>query len=661
MKLYANITFMCLFGALLVGQAPGGSSYTLKSPDGKVTVQIDYQVQLKYSVRYQDQDIIADCPISMSLSGGTVLGRQCQLSDLKEREIQETITPVVPEKRSRIINHGREVSLLFKGDYGVIFRAYNDGVAYRFITEFEEPVTIVSEQATFRFVDDFYLFHPEPQEGFMGSCEKPYVYEKISEFPPGMLSFMPVLVEIPGGVKVAITEADLTDYAGLWLTRHGEHETTLTGMFPPYPAKEKPEGGRYIVVEEPADYIARTRGNRSFPWRIIAMAVRDGDLIETDIVFRLSDAQVLEDTSWIRPGKVAWDWWNALNIWGVDFEAGINTATYKYYIDFASENNIEYIILDAGWSDEHDLLKINPDINLAELIRYGNEKNVGLILWCVWHAMDKQMDKVMPIYEKWGIKGVKVDFMDRDDQKVVQFYHRCVKTAARYHLLVDMHGAYKPAGLRRMYPNLVTREGVMGLEYNKWSNLADPEYAVTAPFIRMLAGPMDYTPGAMNNAQRDNFRIIHTRPMSQGTRAHQMAEYVVFESPLQMLSDTPTSYRENPGCLSFLSRVPTVWDETIALDAKVADYVLAARRKGQDWYVGAMTDWSSREITIDFSFLGKGKGKGNYNADIIADGPNAHKIGIDHKHETRQVTSNTRLTVKLAPGGGWVARITPVK
>ncbi len=397
------------------------------------------------------------------------------------------------------------------------------------------------------------------------------------------------------------------------------------------------------------DYIAKTSGDRTFPWRVIAIAPKDGDLITNQMIFLLSEPCKIEDPSWIRPGKVAWDWWNFNNIYGVDFEAGVNTKTYKYYIDFASAHGIEYIILDEGWYELGDLTAISPDIDMQEILAYGKEKGVGIILWVVWKTLDDQLNEVMPLFEEWGVAGLKVDFMQRDDQWMVDYYWRIAEEAAKRKFLVDFHGSYKPAGLHRTYPNVITREGVRGLEWGKWSDAATPGLAVTLPFIRMFAGPMDYTPGAMLNATEKSFEAVFATPMSQGTRSHQLAMYMVFESPLQMLADNPTHYWKEPECMKFLSQVPTEWDETIVLDAKLGEYIIIARRNGQQWYLGAMTNWESREFEIDLSFIGDQK----YEATVWKDGPNAHRNAQDFVKENFVLDKNKQLKIKLAPGGGW--------
>jgi alpha-glucosidase len=459
-------------------------------------------------------------------------------------------------------------------------------------------------------------------------------------------------VKLTGGLNVVITESDLLDYAGMDLTADTE-TNSLRGLFPQYPTKVQLKGDRDEEVVERANYIAKTRGTRDFPWRVLAIAGKDADLIHTDIVYRLAAETSLADTSWIRPGKVAWDWWNANNLFGVPFRAGINTDTYRYYIDFAADHGIEYVILDEGWYKLGDLMSVVPEIDMEALTVYARKKNVGLILWVVWKTLDQQMEAALDRFAAWGIKGIKVDFMQREDQWMVNFYERAAREAAKRNLLVDFHGAYKPTGFSRTYPNVLTSEGVKGLEHSKWSEDASPENAVTFPFIRMLAGPADYTPGAMINAARDSFAPVFNRPMSQGTRCQQLAMYVVFESPLQMLADSPSNYLREPESLEFLSAVPTVWDETRVLDAILGEYILLARRHGSEWYVGAMTNWTARDLELDLSFLGSG----SYQADIFRDGPNADRVGVDYQREKRMVSPTKPIRIHLAPGGGWAARL----
>jgi alpha-glucosidase len=645
-----------LIGILSLAGAPAqneAGSFSVASPDGRISVTISAGAELSYAVSFSGRQILQSSPISMTLDTGKVLGRPAKATRSSMRSVDQVLHPVVKNKRAEIPNRYNERRVDFEGGFALLVRAFNDGVAYRFATSLPGEITIQDEQATFRFAADGLVFFPE-EENLMSHQERLYRRVRINEIVAPRFSSLPALVQIPDGPNVVITEADLLDYAGMDLTAGGS-PNGLRGLFPQYPLKTQLARDRNENVVERAGYIARTRGTREFPWRVLAIASDDRGLIANDIVYRLASECALTDTSWIRPGKVAWDWWNANNIYGVPFRAGINTDTYKYYIEFAAAHGIEYVILDEGWYKLSDLMSVVPEINMEALTAYAREKKVGLILWVIWKTLDQQMQPALDQFAKWGVKGIKVDFMQREDQWMVNFYERTAREAARRKLLVDFHGAYKPTGLYRTYPNIVSNEGVKGLEHSKWGDEASPDNAVTWPFIRMLAGPADYTPGAMINATKPNFKPVYNRPMSQGTRCQQLAMYVVYESPLQMLADSPSNYLKEPESLEFLSAVPTVWDETRVLDARVGEYILLARRSGREWYVGAMTNWTVRDLEVDLSFLGSGA----FQADIYRDGPNADRVGVDYQREKQPVSGATRLKIHLAPGGGWAARIIP--
>ena len=631
-----------------------GKEYEILSPGKKIRLKVDISDRITYAVWHGSREIISRSPVSLSVQNKGKMGENPQVQNVKRRSVNEKLYPVVRVKSKVIDDVFNEMTLDFKGNYGLDFRVYDDGLAYRFRTDFNQNITVLDEEVVFNFTGDHSIYFPA-ETSFFTHQERIYELQPLSKISKEKMCSIPALVNIEDGPRVAITEADLEDYPGLYL--QGTESASLKGIFPAVALEEKQTRDRDVRVEKRADYIAQTRGRRTFPWRVVIIAEKDGDLIESQMVYKLAKPLKLEDTSWIKPGKVAWDWWNANNVYGVDFEAGVNTETYKYYIDFASQHGIEYVILDEGWYVLGDLLKIKPEMDMGEILDYAEKKKVGIILWVVWKTLDDQLHPAMDQFEKWGVKGIKVDFMQRDDQWMVNYYHRIAKEAAQRHLLVDFHGSYKPTGLRRAYPNVLTREGVLGLEHNKWSENVTPEHNLTLPFIRMLAGPMDYTPGAMVNAQKQNFRAIFNRPMSMGTRCHQLAMYVVYESPLQMLADSPSHYLEEEECLEFLSRVPTVWDETRVLDARVADYVLIARQSGEDWYMAAMTDGSSRELHVDLSFLGTGE----YRMEIFKDGINAHRYGSDYRKEIKEVTRKDGFKIQLSPGGGWVAWITPAR
>jgi alpha-glucosidase len=396
-----------------------------------------------------------------------------------------------------------------------------------------------------------------------------------------------------------------------------------------------------------------TKGTRTFPWRVLGIADHDGDLLTNQIVYLLEQPSKIQDTSWIKPGKVAWDWWNANNVYNVDFRAGINTQTYKYYIDFAAKYGLPYIILDEGWYKLGNVLDVVPEINMEELTAYAKQKNVGIILWVIWKTLDDQLIPALDQYQKWGVKGIKVDFMQRSDQPLIDYFYRVSEECAKRKMLVDFHGDQKPATMTRTWPNLISTEGVRGMEWSKWSAESEPLHNVTLPFTRMFLGPMDYTPGAMRNATKETFRPIHTQPMAMGTRCHQLAMYVVYESPLQMLSDTPSNYLREPETMEFLAPVPTEWDETKVIAGRIAEYVVVARRNGKDWYIGAMSNWTSRTVDIDLSFLPDG----NFTIDSYQDGINADRNASDYRKTTASVNRTTKLKLQLASGGGWAARI----
>jgi alpha-glucosidase len=651
-----------LFAALLLSStilnAQKSKIFEIESPDNKIALKLEVGIKMMWSVQHEGQQIIAPSAISLQLESGEVLGDKAKITASKTEKIDQVIT-AINYKKSTIPDQCNQITLNCKGDYGIIFRVYNDGVAYRFFTKRKGEVIVKNEEANFNFTDNHKAFIPfmwDYRGGkiFNSSFEALYREIKISQFLNDSLAFLPVLVDVGNNKKVVILEADLEDYPGMYLninqTRKG-----FMGVYAPYPLEAQLGGFQNInyIPTKRADYIAKTTGTRTFPWRAIAVSQHDKDLLNNDIVQKLASPSRLTNISWIKPGQVEWDWWNNWNISHVNFKAGINTPTYKYYIDFAAANKINYIIMDGGWSETLDLIKVSPDINLQEILDYGKMKGVDIILWASWYAVTQQMDTVFPLYSKMGVKGFKIDFVDRDDQKAVTSLYEIAKKASEYHLLVDYHGVFKPTGLQRTYPNVIGYEGVKGLENYKWAIEDQPRYVVSIPYIRMMAGPMDYTPGAMRNAIKDNFRPIGANPMSQGTRCQQLAMYVVFEAPLQMLSDNPTTYMKEQECTDFITKVPTTFDETVSLDGKVGEYVALARRKGNTWYVGVMTNWNARDVTFDFSFLGAG----NYEALVFKDGINADREATDYKWEVIKISAGDTLKISLAPGGGWAARM----
>lgn len=630
---------------------PAQQNYTLRSPDGRIEMRIRAGGRLAYDVAVRGKTVMENSTASVRIDGAR-LGAGIRVRSAKERAQDAVMEPQVKQKFAKIREQYNELRIEAEGGFAATFRAYNEGVAYRLETSLAQArVKVFDEEAAFRFPEDYQVYYPA-EESFFSHNERKYARLRLSSIAPGTLATLPVVVDA-GGVKLALAEADVEDYPGLWFRGTGGKE--LDAAFPPYPRKESLRGDRDYRVVEAEDYIAETSGTRALPWRLVAVAEKDGDLITNQLVWLLQKPSQIADAGWIRPGKVAWDWWNALNVYGVDFRAGVNTATYKYFIDFASKYGIEYIVLDEGWYRLGNVLDVVPEVNMQEITAYAAQKKVGVILWVVWKTLADQMQAALDQYAKWGVKGIKVDFMQRDDQKLVNFYHELAREAAKRKMLVDYHGAQRPALMTRTWPNIISTEGVRGLEWSKWSAETDPPHTVMLPFTRMFLGPMDFTPGAMKNAARGSFAALFETPMSMGTRCHQLAMYAIYESPLQMLSDSPSNYLREPEVMEFLAPVPTVWDETVVLDAQLGEYVAVARRNGKQWYVGAMTNWTERELELRFDFLPQGE----FAMTSYEDGVNAHRYGSDYRMKKSKVNRQTVLKVRLAPGGGWAARITP--
>ena len=655
----------CAVGVTASMAAP--KQFTLASPDGKIKVNVSVDKTIGYSVFHASDLLLDYTPISLTLSDGRVFGIDSRLGRVKTRSVNQVIEPLFYKKQV-ITDRFNELTLPFREGFSVVFRAYDDGMAYRFVYEGEVPITVTSENVEFRFSTDGPAYVPYVRgrkEGFdnqfFNSFENVYAVHPISGWDKERLAFLPLVAEGANGKKICITEADLINYPGMYL-HNGSGTTTLNGVFAGYP-KEIEQGGHNMlqgIVQSREDYIARFDGPAEMPWRVVIIAEEDKELADNDMIYKLASPSRAQDTSWIKPGKVAWDWWNGWNLYDVDFEAGINNETYRHYIDFASDNGIEYVILDEGWAVnlQADLYQVVPEIDLPELIDYANDQNVGLILWAGYYALNRDIEGICKHYAEMGIKGFKVDFMDRDDQPMVDFHYKVAEAGLRHKLLIDFHGTYKPTGLHRTFPNVINYEGVFGLEQMKWAatDVDMVTYDVTVPFIRMVAGPMDYTQGAMRNAVKSNYRPVYTEAMSQGTRCRQLAQYVVFESPLNMLCDSPSNYRREPECTEFIAGIPTVWDSTVVLDGKIGEYIAIARQSGGDWYVGGMTNWDAREMELDLSFLGVG----SYVAEIYQDGVNAHRAARDYKIKRLHLTpTGRRLRIEMAPGGGFAIKIKP--
>ena len=662
---------------VLAAAAP--KSFTLHSPNGRIVTTIERGKTITYRVDFDGQPVLAPSALGMQLADAAGFdGRARFLKAIKTSRDEQI--PTVAYKRAVVRDHYNGLTLRYK-TFDLELRAYDTGFAWRFVSRLDEPVTVAGELAEFNFADDAqttvsYVRDGAPDDNqWFNSFETRYTGHPVSAWRENRLAFLPVAFHTASGARVCITESDLLNYPGMYLgAAHPVADKTdnpassaykspsLKGVWAPYP-KEEIQGGHNMLqglVKSRENYIAKAEAGESFPWRIVAVVPEDKDLLDNDLVFCLSRPAARTDWSWVKPGKVAWDWWNNWNLYGVDFKAGINTETYKYYIDFAASQGIEYVILDEGWAvnKQADLLQIIPEIDMKGIIDHANAKGVGIILWAGYWAVNRDIEGLFKHYSQMGVKGFKVDFMDRDDQQMVRFYTKVAQLAAKYHLVIDFHGAFKPCGLMRPYPNVLNHEGVYGLEQMKWAPKETDmvTYDVQIPYIRMFAGPMDYTQGAMRNVSKKNYYPCNSEPMSQGTRCRQLAEYIVFEAPLTMLCDSPSNYLAEPECTRFIAGVPTVWDETVALDGQMGESVVIARRKGNDWYIGAMTGWDARDVEIDLGFLPAGK----YRLELFRDGANAAKAARDYKREERPLTvsaTESTLKVHLAPGGGCVARI----
>jgi len=638
-----------LFLALSSVENLKAQDYNYLSPGGDIELIINTDEGLKWSLKYKGERIIMPSTMEMEFATGTIPDPEYRIKSFNNESVEKTWTPVVANKNSLIDDRHTQITLEFRKNYTIVFRLYDDGFAYRFETDFKQNMIVINERSIINFIPGSKIWYPL-EEDFMSHNERSYIEADIDTLSESHLASLPLLVKT-GETNILLTETALEHYPGMW-TR-GLGEGSLLSVFPAYPEEEKLYRDRDMRVTKRADFIAETLGERNYPWRVFLISDSDAGLIESNLTWLLSDTCRLDETDWIKPGKVAWDWWNANNIYGVDFKAGVNTETYKYYIDFASENGIEYIILDEGWYRLGDVFHVVPEMDIKEICDYAESKDVGVILWVVWETLGRKLDQALIQFQAWGVKGLKVDFMQRDDQKMVEYYYWIASKAAEYKLLVDFHGSYKPAGLRRTYPNVLTREGVKGLEHCKWSKDITPDHNLTIPFIRMVAGPMDYTPGAMINLEAGNFNPMYTRPASQGTRVHQMALYVAYESPLQMMADNPANYRREQICTDFIADIPTVWDETKVLEAKIGDYLILARRSANTWYLAGMTDWDARSFDLDLSFIGDG----DYSITLFEDGINADTYAQDYIKSERIISLQELLHIKMASGGGWIARI----
>ena len=600
-------TLLCLMMAW--GSLAFAENYTVDSPDSRITVNVETGTNTTYSVTFNGKMMLNPSPISMTFDNGTVIGRNMEVKNVERSTQNQVLKPVVRQKSKQIIDHYNEM-VLDAENYKLYFRVYNDGLAYRFHTDFPDSLKVLNEEVIYCFPEDYNTLFPE--ERSMLSAQQPL-------FKPMKLS------EI------------------------GKNE--LAGKFAAVSLEDYKTDDRQIFPTKRADYIARVNGTRNYPWRAMIVAENDANLITNQLIYKLAP-EAEGDYSWVRPGKIAWDWYNALILTGVDFKCGINNDTYKYYIDFASKYGIEYVVIDDGWSEAWDVTKTIHEINMEELVAYGKKKNVDLILWVSWAPFREKIDEAFDKFSQWGIKGIKMDFMNRDDQEMVDFYYEVARKAAARKMLVDFHGAYKPTGWLRTFPNVLTSEGVAGLENHKWGSFVTPKHNVTLPFTRMVAGPMDYTPGAMINFHEKDHKIWFNLPASVGTRCHQLGMYVVYESPLQMLADSPSNYYREPVCMEFLSQVPVVWDETRVLKASVGEYVVVARRHGDTWYIGGMVGEKGQKFEIDLDFI-----KGNKTLTYWEDGVNVDMNANDFARRVQKVKQGDKITITMYDGGGYAAII----
>lgn len=654
MKRFLYVFVVCLFSFTV-----RAADHELRSPDGNIVIRVSTGATIEWSVTFKNETVLFPSGIAITTNGEKFPSPKTKLLKQLRSDRQDSIFSIVPVKNSVIPDVYKELKLVFSGSVALCFRAYNNGVAYRFELDKKVPsLQVDAEAVNFTLNKENRVWWPgEGNPDFISHFEALFSNRMLDSLPAKQYAYLPLYQTTPGGTKLVITESDLYDYPNLFLFPKAGGK--LEGKFPPVVLKSHiaPRSDRQEVLAEKAPYIAETKGSRTLPWRVVMIAPDDASLLSNELVFQLSTPVAPCDFSWVKPGKVAWDWYNANNVFGVDFESGINNDTYKYYIDFASRFGLEYVILDEGWSrTTTDVSAPRREIDVPELVQYGASKGVGIILWSLWRPIDEKMDSILDKFVQWGVKGIKVDFIQRADQYAVNYYERLAKACADRKLLVDYHGAYKPVGLHRKYPNVINYEGVKGGENNKWADYITPEHNLTLPFTRMTAGPMDYTPGAMRNSNKGGFHVSFTEPVSRGTRAHQAAMYVLYEAPLQMLSETPSLYLQDTAFTRFIAGIPTTWNKTVPLAGQIGHYAAVARQHGNKWYIGAMTNWDARTLETTLDFLPEG----NYNIEILTDGINASKYATDYKITTGQVKKGDVLKMKMASGGGWVAVITPL-
>ncbi len=643
------ICFLLLFNTNVLSKG-----FTVSSPNGRIAAVIDDEGQLSLSISLDGKMLVQPSPIGLTLADGTHIGMNGNVGFGKATAIDEQIdAPFYRQRQFRTV--ANQLDLRIKDGFGIVIRAYDEGVAYRFYTTRKSETIIQDEQADYRFGKDrkaWLSYTTNDDKPFAMAFQNIY-HETTLDTARHKLAFLPVTVDC-GAAKVTVLESDLRAYPGMFLQAEGDMLRASFASYPKKMAYYRWRGMSYVAETE--DFIAKSKGKRDYPWRIFAITEHDTDMPTNNLVYALATPNQIGDTSWIKPGKVAWDWWNDWNLQGVDFVAGINMPTYKYYIDFAAKNGLEYIVLDEGWYDSSkgEIMQSIPDINLPELIAYGKQRGVDIVLWTVFNVFDEHLDEACAKYSGMGIKGFKVDFLDRNDQTAVEMAERIAATCAKYHLFLDYHGYFAPTGMSRTYPNILNYEGVFGMEEIRWCEAEKdmPRYQVTFPFIRMMAGNVDFTPGAMHNGTRHDWKAIYTKPISMGTRANQAACYVIHDSPFTMLCDSPTNYEKEPEYTQFIASIPTVWDETRVLQGEMGKYIVTVRRKGNDRYIAGQTNWDARELTLPLDFLGEGA----FATTILTDGINANHDAEDYHFDRQVYGQGDKLTIKMASGGGFVIK-----
>ncbi|MBR4849396.1 MAG: glycoside hydrolase family 97 protein [Alistipes sp.] len=653
-----------LCAVVMCVEAFAAKEYTLLSPDGRLEVTIVAEPKLAYSVKCNGEQVLAPSQIGLKIYEGAMLGEGVAVKRAKRTSVNEEIATQF-YFRDKIKDCYNALRLDFAARFAVEFRAYDEGVAYRFVTNFKRDFKIANEVAEFAFAKDYkgYFAYSNRtgtrKDNYFTSFEGAYNHIELSKIDSTRVSFSPAIVEVDN-YKVCILESDVEHYPGMFLSnRRGAQ--AVYAEFAPMPDQVSAGGYRKLqdVVDSRKPYIAECKAATKTPWRIVLVTDNANTLLDNDMVYRLASPSRLEDTSWIKPGKVAWEWWNHWGLTGVPFKAGINTETYNYYSDFAAKYGIEYVILDEGWAELYlnDLTKVVPEIDLKAIVDHANSKGVGIILWAGYNAVKGKEEEVCRHFAEMGVKGFKVDFLDRDDAQMVDFQYKLAEIAAKYKLVIDFHGCPKPTGMNRTWPNVLNFEAVLGLECSKGRrslrfNVVD--YDLEIPYMRMVAGPMDYTQGAMRNVSKKNYYPCNRRPMSQGTRCRQLAMYAIYFSPFSMLCDSPTLYDREAECTKLIAEFPTVWNESVPLSGEIGDYVAMARRKGDTWYVGVMSDWTARKVELDLSKI---LGEGDYVAEVYRDGVNADLLGEDYIHETISIPASRKLVAEMVSGGGYVVKI----